>query len=165
MSILESSWPVFSFLLLTLIRMWPKGGALAEPCPSSLLCEGSREGRTQAALSLEESHCHWLTRGYKYSQMAITGSERAETPGETASRQATRRSSSTFHADVPLDSYFFILYALRNQWRRDGRVRNFLWNPPWIPVRVWSVRSWWWGTASAGRLRCFTCLPRTVFPR
>lgn len=50
-----------------------------------------------------------------------------------------------------------------NQWRS---VTLLLLLPPprrpWIPERVWSVRSWWSETVSAGKLRCFTCSPRTV---
>lgn len=47
-----------------------------------LLCGVEACGREE-----EESRCHWLLRRYKYRQMAFTGSEQAETPGEVG-RQA-----------------------------------------------------------------------------
>lgn len=102
---------------------------------------GRREGRASSRRT--ESCCHWLLRRYKCRQMEFTGSEQAETPGEESRRaglDAPRPATSRRFTHTHPPRIGLIFKNDSNQWRRDARVRSYLWNPAWIPVRVWSVR-------------------------
>lgn len=103
---------------------------------------GDRSGRR------DESHpgcSHWLLWLYKYKQMEHTGTEQAETSGEghgqagrhrEEQRKASCEAPWTHHLSLLDRTYSFPLNPDWNQWRRDARVRNYLWNPAWIPARV-----------------------------
>lgn len=141
----------------------PSGGATAEDGAPA----GRWRRRRPAGTRLIRGRRHWLPPPYKYrlplrrrrraarQTPAGGGQERAGQQVDTATQDWTGLFPDISSPPPPVG----------NQWRRDARVRSYLWSPPWIPGRAWSARSWWWETASAGRPPCFTCSPRTASPR